>query len=101
MKFEGKQEDRVMVDLIYDISINKYHIKEKDFFKTFDAIKEYCIKNNRATFEYVWKYLIASKLLNKYSFDIDALKEEARQIIDDFNKLIQELMESEKENGID
>lgn len=90
-KFEGTQEDRIILNLVYDKALNEFHINKFKLESTFNQIKEFCIQKERATFEYLWKYLIASKLLKNYSFDVESLKEEAHEINEEFNRLIKEL----------
>lgn len=98
-RIEGTDEDRVILNLVYDMAINKYHVNEFKLSETFDKIKEFCIEKDRLTFEYLWKYLIASKLLKNYQFDIESLKQEAKDVIEEFNRLIEALNKgSEKEN---
>lgn len=90
-KFNGTQEDRIILNLVYDKALNEFHINKFKLESTFNQIKEFCIQKDRATFEYLWKYLIASKLLKNYQFDIESLKKEAKDVIEEFNRLIEEL----------
>ncbi|MCQ2088032.1 MAG: hypothetical protein MJZ37_08250 [Bacilli bacterium] len=90
-RIEGTDEDRIILNLVYDMAINKYHVNEFKLSETFDKIKEFCIEKDRLTFEYLWKYLISSKLLKSFQFDIESLKQEAKEIIEEFNRLIEEL----------
>lgn len=96
MNFTGEQIDFIILSIIYnDYALKKYHIKSYTLAATFEKVKDYCKATGRATFNYLWRYLLASKLLSGYNWDLEAIKAEAEEVKEEFNRLIEELEASQ------
>lgn len=76
-----------------------YKVKDYKLRELMDTVKDYCISKKEKTMEQYIKYLLRSKLLRPFNIQYEDLLKEAQKVIDEFDKMIKELAESEKNNN--